>query len=502
MTIHNASHRAIGIVLLSAMLCSMAASCGTGEQTQETTAQDAVTTTAPETQATHDADGFLLDSIPDSLDFGGETITILGWNHYEDIEFKADEQTGEIVNDAYFTRNQRVEERLNVKLEFLEAEGRYGQTTFIDNVTKSVMSGSGDYDLTAGYSLGVASAVVSGIFTNLLSVEHLDFSKPWWSQQLVDSVTIADALFFTAGDISSSSISRIQGIFFNADMLTDFSLENPYQLTVDGKWTLDKMLEMTAGVYKDMNGNNAKDEADRFGFTCDRTQFQPSFFTSGMRAVVTDDTGKPVLSDLLAGERAVDVLEKIATFMSASKDGMVIAKTDDNTTFLENRALFHAFPLALISSEKLRSVRFDYGFVPWPKYTEEEEHVVVHSNAFTLWSIPLDAADISRSGAVMETMASEGHRTIAPALFEMAYKVKYNTDESDLQSQIFDEMRANILVDAGRVFASLLPFNFSIYANCITKNEMTWVSTVESNRKALQKALDDIYAACKEYADK
>ena len=191
----------------------------------------------------------------------------------------------------------------------------------------------------------------------------------------------------------------------------------------------------------------------------------------------------------------------LATFMSASKDGMVITKTDDNTTFLENRALFHAFPLALISSEKLRSVRFDYGFVPWPKYTEEEEHVVVHSNAFTLWSIPLDAADISRSGAVMETMASEGHRTIAPALFEMAYKVKYNTDESDLQSQIFDDLRANILVDAGRVFASLLPFNFSIYANCITKNEMTWVSTVESNRQALQKALDDIYAACKEYAD-
>lgn len=222
---------------------------------------------------------------------------------------------------------------------------------------------------------------------------------------------IADALYFTTGDISSSSVSRMQGIFFNTDMLADYKLENPYQLTVNGKWTLENMFEMTAGVYKDLIGNNEKDEADQFGFTCDGVQFQPSFFTSGLRAV--------------------DVLERIADYMSTSPDAIVISTTDDNSTFFEGRALFHAFPLAIISNEKLRTAKFDYGFVPWPKFAEEDEHVVVHSNAFSLWSIPLDAADISRSGAVMEAMASEGHRTIAPALFETAYKMKYNTDESN-----------------------------------------------------------------------
>ena len=493
-------YRGIAGLLLSALLL---ASCGDTAAPAIDTADTGVTentTTAPETEPTHDANGYLLDDIPDTLDYNGKTVTILTWNHYEPIEFYATEQSGEIVNDAYHTRNLHVEERLKVKLAFKEANGRYRQNDFADTVINAVAAGTGDYDLTAGYSLGVAGLVLNGVYNNLLKVEHLDFTKPWWSQQMVDSITIADTLFFTTGDICSSSISRMQGIFFNADMIKEHNLENPYTLTVDGKWTIDKMFTMSKGMYKDLNANNTKDEADRFGFTVDRTQLQPTFFTSGMRAVETDASGKLVLSKLLAGERAVNVLNKFATFLHTSSDAIIVAKTDDNSTFYEGRALFHAFPLAIITNENIRSAKFNYGFVPWPKLNEEDNHVIIHSNAFTLWSIPKGVSDVSMSGALMETMASEGHRTIAPALFETAYKVKYNTDSSSLQSRIFDEMRAGILVDVGRVFANVLPYSISKFANMIVENADTWVSSIESNRSAFNQTLTDIYEACKKNA--
>ena len=494
----HTTKRSISILLLAALLGSLAVSCGKSEANADTTVtSDSMS--AALTNATHDANGYLLDKIPDELDFGGETVTILGWNHYDTVEFDVDEETGEVVNDAYYTRNRRVEERLNVKLEFLEALGRNGQTDFTDRITKSVMADAGDYDLTAGYSLNVSTAAFSGLFCNLLDVKYLDFSNPWWSRQMVDSMTIADALFFITGDICTSSFSRMQGIFFNMELLENYKLENPYELVVDGTWTLDKMFAMTAGLYKDLNGNNVKEEADQFGFTSDKVQFQPTLFTSGLRAVETNESGKLVLSPLILGERAMDVLSKIAGYVHTSPDTIIIFQTDDCTAFYDGRSLFHAFPLAMISDEQIRSAKFNYGFVPWPKYEEKDPYVVVHSNAYSLWSIPLDASNVEMSGALLEVMSSEGHRTIAPAVFETAYKVKYNTDESNLQSQIFDEMRASILVDAGRMFSRTLPFSImDNFAMTIVDNRENWMSTIAANKEALEKRLDEIYEICKE----
>jgi len=253
---------------------------------------------------------------------------------------------------------------------------------------------------------------------------------------------------------------------------------------------------MTTDVYQDLNGNNKKDEKDQFGFTSDRVQFQPTFFTSGLRAVETADDGRLVLSPLLDGERSADVISKIAGYMSTSRDAIVISQTDDNTTFTEGRAMFHAFPLAIISSEALRNANFTCGFVPWPAYEAGDDSVVVHSNALTLWSIPVDAPDANRSAAVMEAMASEGHRTIAPALFETAYKVKYNMDESSLQSQIFDEMRANIIVDLGRLLAGSVPIPLAVFADTVAGFSNTWVSKVAAQKTAAMKKLDELYEIC------
>ncbi|MBE6611214.1 MAG: hypothetical protein E7632_01875 [Ruminococcaceae bacterium] len=225
------------MLILAAMLCSMAASCGDGAA-EDTTAE--TTLPAETTASDRDADGYLLDDLPDDLDFGGETVTILGWNHYEEIEFFAEDQTGEIVNDAYYERNQRVEERLGVKLEFTEANCRWAEGDWNKAIQRSVMAGAGDYDITAGYSLNVVSGIYQEVFSNLLELEYLDFTKPWWSEKMVESASIAGSLYFTMGDISSSSISRMQGLFFNNSLLTDYKLENPYELVVDGKWTLDK----------------------------------------------------------------------------------------------------------------------------------------------------------------------------------------------------------------------------------------------------------------------
>ena len=113
---------------------------------------------------------------------------------------------------------------------------------------------------------------------NLLDpeIEYLNFDNPWWPESLIETVTIDDKLYFASGDISTNLIYMMHGMFFNKDMMDRFSMEYPYELVLEGKWTLDKMLDMTKDVYIDLNDNN-KDKNDQFGLLAHRDSMKDLF---------------------------------------------------------------------------------------------------------------------------------------------------------------------------------------------------------------------------------
>ena len=109
----------ISMMLLVSMLAS--ASCGTSGAANDTNdaAEDDSTTAAEET-------GFN-PGLPADLDFGGEEITIL-WRKGQN-EF-AEEQNGDIVNDAMYQRDMNVEQWLNVKLRHVELDYTWNKRTY------------------------------------------------------------------------------------------------------------------------------------------------------------------------------------------------------------------------------------------------------------------------------------------------------------------------------------------------------------------------------------
>lgn len=487
-------------MLLAAVIVSSFVSCGGSGSGDVTSAPDSDSGKGETTASPYDSNGFLLDSLPDELDFGGRKVTILGWDHYEEVEFYTEEQTGDIVNDAYYQRNLGVEDRLNVKLEFLEGLTR-GSNDFRQKISNSVMSGSGEYDIIAGHSQAVSQTSADGLLLNVLDIDYIDFDKPWWAQSLKKETTIGGALYFLAGDIAVSTTSRMQGLFFNNDYIVDYKLEDPYDVVLDGKWTVDKMFEMSKDIYSDLNSDGKKDEKDQFGFACDWVQFQAPMYSCGIKAVdVTKDGGLEV-SPTFTGEKAADLLVKLCGFVHDTNDATKIAQVDDSKIFIEGRVLFYAFPLGLISTGDMRSVKFSYGFIPWPKYDESQENYIVSSsNAFSLWAVPIDAKDSDISGAVMEAMASGGYRLISPALFETAYKVKYNSMDSERQSQVFDILKSSVIYDVGKVYGNLKNNMFNNYCDMIFNNNTNWKSNVDSKKDAMQASLDEMVETFRENA--
>ena len=471
--------------LLSLLLLSAAvAACGGDGEASVTTAADtdavSVDTTPVETEP-----AYLPDDLPKDLDFGGDAIHIFGWER--DVpEFTVEEESGDIVNDAIFQRNRTVEERLNVDLTYTLAPGNYGaKNEWVTQVKQSTMAGDGANDIVGGYSMAGASLAYNRLLLDLKEQPYLDFSKPWWPASLINEATCEDKLYFCSGDISNYMIYYLNAVFFNKAMTQAYDVEDLYALVKDGKWTLEKMAELSADVYHDLNGDGKKDPADQFGLTMSSVCADSLYFSSGLRTTEIGGDGLPVISDMFGSEKTQTL---VAWLNDLFKTNSAYLSLDDyyQLPFLEERAMFFLTDVAF-AGDKLRFTEIEYGILPIPKYDEaQENYYTISSFTYTLYGIPVDAKTPDRSAAVLECLGSEAYRTVSPALFETALKVKYAGD--DATSEMYDIIRGGVVFDIGRIFNdSMSSLTYSLFRGALQTGNSNWISTYEKNSKSLEK---------------
>ncbi len=483
-------HR-ISSALTAILLIASLNACGdTAKTPAVTTEVDTMTVTeAVETEPIYEP-----DDLPEDLDFGGITTHIFGWEGAANVEFFVEEEDGDIVNDAIFTRNRTVEERLNVALTYTLVPGAYdNRAAWVKQVTQSAMAGDGANDIVAGYSMSGATLANNRLLIDLMGLDHIDFEKPWWPESLIKEASCGGKLYFCSGDISTNMIYYLYSIYFNKTLAQNYDVENLYDLVREGKWTLDKMIEISSDLYSDLNGDGKKDPADQFGYTTHSTWSDTFFFAGGLRTTTIGSDGLPVLSEEFGGEKAQDLLTKLIDMFAANEMYLGNDYEIVRNQFLEGRALFLTTEV-YYAKNYLRDTQIEYGILPIPKYDEmQEDYYTVSSFPYTLYGIPVDAKDPSMSAAILECLASESYRTVSPALFEVALKVKYASDDD--VSEMYDIIRGSNVFDIGRIFNdSMNGMTFSLFRSALADGNKNWISTYEKNYKSLNQQFEKIIA--------
>ncbi len=398
-------------------------------------------------------------------------------------EFNTEELTSEVVDDALYNSYIAVCDRLNVDFDLIDVESSNSkQAAYVSTITKSVQSGSGAYDFISGYSMCFATLAAQGMLNDLLSTEYLSFEKPWWSRQLLKQSVVGGKLFFATGDISDQLLYNMVVTFFNKNLAAQYNLESPYSLVDERRWTLDKMGELCHGVYTDLNGNGTADGEDRYGFSSSPVFTDAFWFSAGLTYIDIDAEGVPVISESLSSERAADLVAKLQSMLNDGSHDLSTAFG----SFEAGNVLFHNDEM-LMASWAYRDLPFDFGVVPVPTYSEDDEFSTCASFTYTLYGIPLDARDPDLSSAVMEAMAYEGWKTVTPAVFETAMKLKYTHDTDSIR--MLDIIRDSISFDFGRVFNSMLnSLTYTLFRGAATGTG-NWSSALASSLKMLDKML-------------
>ena len=503
--------RALTALLALLMLLALTATAvgcnknvGTGDVTDAPDAADTTTTaatTAATTENPYDANGYLKDDLDESLNFGGEPFHILAWEHSLP-EFEVEEMTGNVIENAIYTRNANTEDRLGVNLEFTVIKGNSAAfQEFCQEVAKSVNAGDGTYDAIGCYLRSAGVMTLQHLLVDMLEVEHLNFDKPWWSDTLLELNTINDRLYFISGDIASTLLYQMMFMVYNNDLGDQFNLTNPQQIAMEGKWTQELLLQMATGIYSDLDNNGKKSEGDRFGlFSTAHPNLDIFYMGADMSYVEPNADGDLVLSPDILSEKALAVIDRFNTIFYNSDDGYFNKSGASGAIYAQGNSLFYNIT-GQILSQSLRSSDMNYSILPAPKYDEsQEKYRTAIAFTHTMYCIPIDARNTNKSGAVLECMASEAYRNVTPALFETAFKYQYSN--SQLDADMFEIVRDNVVFDICRPFFDSLGGDGSspvrIWRNQIENGRNTLASTAKTYQKIWTKTLQEISAELKE----
>ena len=468
-----------------------------GEETATTTASAvAESNNADEvtTDSLYDSKGYLKDELDPNLNFGGETVTIFAWEHTLP-EFEVEEQSGNIVEDAVYTRNANTESRLGVELEFIFAKGNNTAfKEFCNTASNSISAGDGAFDLIGCYLRSAGVLTLEHKLTDMLEVDNLDFEKPWWSSTLLDLNTINNRLYFISGDIASTLIYQMMFIVYNNDLGQEYNLTNPQQIALDGKWTQELLLQMAQGIYKDLDADGKKSENDCYGlFSITHPLLDIFYMGADMSYVIPDAEGNLTLSDDVLSEKSLTIIDRFNNLYHNSNDGFFI-KTASATLYSEGNSLFYNVTGQHLSNN-FRGSDFNYSILPAPKFDETQANYRTPvAFTHTMYCIPIDAKNSAMSGAVLECMASEAYRNVTPALFETAFKYQYSNNPHD--AELFEIIRDNVVFDISRPFFDSLGGDSSspirVWRMQIENGNNTLASSSKMHLRAWDKALTSL----------
>ncbi|MCL2814250.1 MAG: hypothetical protein FWD23_06595 [Oscillospiraceae bacterium] len=436
------------------------------------------------------------DGLPDGLDFGGMDFNMfyVYWSMYPSYYF-VEEEIGEAFNDAIYRRQKNVEERLNVKFNYVSQGSTNSANVVSEELRKTVLAGTDEYQLMFSHCIyGNPEAV--GYLQNWNTIPYVDFARPWWNQQMNKELSVRNVLLMAVSDLI---IFDPNVIFFNKGMIRDFSLENPYSLVNSGKWTWAKLAEMAKVVAKDLNGDGVRDKDDQYGFVATVGWMNRSALQgAGLTTVTKTDDGDLQLN--LHGEkfgRLMDTLfdlffDATVTYIDdwdPNTIDMAGRKFQPDINMNTNRALFITDALSV--GKHYRTYDVEFGILPFPKLDEaQEKYWSLSWNGF-MW-IPI-TADPEISGAVCEALAAESYRYVVPAYYDILLTSKIARDEES--REMIDIIYDGACYDFALNYGNGSPLSFSVTMLLDSKNN-NHASFVEKNEtsfmKSLQKAVDKI----------
>jgi ABC-type glycerol-3-phosphate transport system substrate-binding protein len=405
----------ISLLVLVAMVATMAVACGGNDAPAETTAKpgtDPVTEGATEPVTT--VDDYAHD-LPADLKFDGKELIIgtyeggnigQGWANFFDVD---EPEPGNLIEEAAYNRNLEVEQLLGITITCKsDWIWQSGLGVALDATTQS---GVCVYDVMFLESIySYESLIIDELIKDIAQMPYMDLSKPYYNKMYNDTYYLRDNLYFFISDITYPCQNAAE-FLVNLDELVDHGYEKNYlyEKVNNNDFILQDVFDMIEGTWKDLNGDNAPDMGDFFGFG--GHPYSPCYLYPGAGLLGTYLTEDGFAFDY-GTDYSIEVMDRIIDLVHHADS--FVSDWNNTNMFFEGRALFMGYASTI---RTLQDLDFECGVLPFPKFNEEQDRFYSATSGGAV-IVPANMASEDFTGAVIEAMASGSGKYFVPAFYE------------------------------------------------------------------------------------
>lgn len=465
--------RCICLIIVAFMLISMVSCSGTKDSdTKEVT-------TSSKTS--------YIDTL-ESRDFGGTEFVIMGQNSASRQNFYNEGISGEITNDAMYERDVLTESRLNIELVYDSREKG-------EEVMQTLLNATSAGDKVADVVICPPSVYMAGLLTqgalaDISDFPHLTLESERWNKSVYNDLDLNGHRYYTCGPIARMYMYTPIVFVFNQRLISEHKLENPYELVKSGKWTVEKLYNMTKNISADVNNDGKMDYEDFYGAIFDASVGNALYTAAGLNSII-ESNGKYILN--LDSDSSVDFIQKCGSYLGNRNlylNDLYGNMSYGSTMFKPGKVVFMNYSMLGVS--KCRDMDDDYGIIPVPKYTEEQTEYLSSCNTFlaSAVGVPITCENADDTGLVMETMAHYSHERVYPAVYENV--LQHRVARDPVAYEMLDVIYENASYDMLTCYLYELS---TLLRNSVCGDETSFASMYKRIKRASQAKLDELVTA-------
>ena len=440
--------KSISLILCLCMLLTSFAACAK-ENTQETEAP-AETSSVSETDAAvpeetaeavpEETKTVYKSNVPEGTDYGGMSFTVVSFPEsagvWGDCDWSATDITGEVFNDAVYTRTSNVEDLLNIDVK-TEYCADANDTKMLATSVKAADDAYQLYSMAAKYVINnVGQGNIQSI-TRFAQKGTLDLSSPWYDQNCISDLSMLGHNFCFTGDLGTMYKKSIGIITFNKTLMDKYQLTSPYEYLKEDTWTWDVLIDSASVAVSDLDSNGTMEKTDQFGLIYFFNMLATGLIGCDSPIFDKDENGYPI--DVFYTERAVNAIEKMATLLYNTntcwcwlRDGQIFPGNEE--LFSQDKGLYMYGEIHSI--EQIREMDSEFGIMPMPKYDESQKDYIhaVNPDVAVTYTIPQTNLDFERCGIIIDALGAESKNLLTPAYYETTLQGKLSRDAESTQS--------------------------------------------------------------------
>ena len=328
-----------------------------------------------------------------------------------------EDESADSYQTAVYKRNLLAEELLDIVIDEPHWGGTGAETP--SQAKRMVAMNNDDFDMMVCTLDKAMSLGMEGVMYNLHAIETFDITADWWDQQLVQTYSYENnKLYAIAGDYNVFDDYAMPVVFYNKNVMTAYSLNDPADLVESGTWTIDAMMTMAEAATHETSGDGIMGDGDAWGLTDNGDS--ELHFLEGTDALIAvpDGDGVPVVN--CTSESFINASEYIYNRLINSN---ALYQGDNEycvEMMLQDRSLFYYELLGAIN--EFRNMEAVFSLLPLPKLNDSQKDYasVVNTVWCTALSVPITAsANFDKIGIIMNVLGGFSTDTVDKTLYEV-----------------------------------------------------------------------------------